>query len=124
MTFPIFNDERGNLLPIEFKDLPFIPVRAFVVSGVPVRTWRGNHAHYRTSQLLICLSGTIEYHLDHGRTEVAGTLGPGDSVLVKPMTWDKQQFMSEDAYLLVLCNTTYDRLDYIEDYHVFMRLVV
>ena len=33
--FKQFLDERGSLVPIEFSSLPFVPMRVFVVSGVP-----------------------------------------------------------------------------------------
>ena len=52
-----FTDERGNLLPIEFSQLDFDPKRIFVVNDVPVGDVRGNHAHYKTKQYLICTKG-------------------------------------------------------------------
>lgn len=120
-SFPIFRDERGYLLPMEFKTLPFTPVRAFTVTEVPAGVWRGGHAHHTTEQLLVCIRGTIEYALDTGRSEMSGLLLPGEQILVPKMVWDKQRFISEDTVLLVLCSTPYDQADYITDYHVFMK---
>jgi len=63
----IFEDDRGgSLIPFEFKDLPFIPKRIFTVVGVPKDSIRGDHAHYETQQILICIKGEILVSLDYG----------------------------------------------------------
>ena len=61
-----FTDEKGNLLPIEFGQLDFVPKRVFVVNDVPVGCVRGNHAHYKTKQYLICTKGEFNVIMDYG----------------------------------------------------------
>ena len=114
-----FIDKRGALVPMEFKDLPFLPVRAFYVKNVPIGTWRGGHAHKRTSQLLISLCGGIEVSLYDGKEERIFKLFPDEYALVKPMVWDRQKFLTPNATLLVLCDTNYDPDDYITDFDGF-----
>mgnify|MGYP003624786009 FL=1 len=57
----------GNLIPIESElDIPFDIKRVFYVYGVKNQNDRGKHSHYKTKQLLICLSGKIEVMCDDG----------------------------------------------------------
>ena len=49
--------EDGLLVPIE--DVPFEIKRIFYVSGVQSQNPRGKHAHYKTCQILFCLTGSI-----------------------------------------------------------------
>ena len=52
-------DARGSLSVGEVPDeLPFVPVRYFIVYDVPSLELRGEHAHKRCEQFLICLHGS------------------------------------------------------------------
>ena len=54
-------NKKGVLCPIEAKtDVPFDINRVFYVYGVGDREKRGKHAHFKTKQVLICLSGKVE----------------------------------------------------------------
>ncbi len=56
--FPLVKDLRGDLTVGEFlHDIPFIPKRYFMVFGVPSAKTRGEHAHRRCEQFLICVRG-------------------------------------------------------------------
>ena len=61
-----FDDRRGSLLPFEFNNLDFESKRIFIVNQVPTGEIRGNHSHYKTKQLLICLNGKCEVICDDG----------------------------------------------------------
>lgn len=113
--FEILKDKRGSLLPIEFNTLPFSPVRVFSVFDVPINTIRGNHAHLKTVQLLICLRGIVDVGLDDGTEEVVHRLSPGKSILIDKMIWDWQKFITGSDEILVFCSTPYDKFDYIND---------
>lgn len=122
--FNIFTDlEGGDLLPVEFFDLPFIPKRVFTVSGVPQNSIRGNHAHYETEQLLICVNGQILAGTDDGNKKQEIILNKGDSILVKKLVWDWQKFLTNNDFLLVLSSTHYDKKDYIEEIEKFYQIV-
>jgi UDP-2-acetamido-3-amino-2,3-dideoxy-glucuronate N-acetyltransferase len=113
-------DDRGSLLPIEFKNLPFTPQRIFFVTNVPVDTVRGGHAHYITKQFLICIKGQIEVTLYDGTFWTRKVLNQNESILIPELIWDTQKFLTEGAELLVFCSTEFNTEDYIFDFNKFM----
>lgn len=108
-----FSNELGSLFPIEFVDLPFKPVRIFWTVKVPKGSVRGNHAHYKTKQLLICIQGKIEVNLYDGINYHKHVINPGETVFVDNFIWDSQKYLTGDDILIVLCSTNYDENDYI-----------
>jgi dTDP-4-dehydrorhamnose 3,5-epimerase-like enzyme len=120
--FKPFLDDRGSLIPIEFNSLPFIPIRAFVVSDVPKNTIRGGHSHYITKQYLLCLEGQIEVILHDGIDEIRIILEKNEGVLVPELIWDSQKFLIEKSQLVVFCSTNYDHDDYIFDFNKFIKI--
>jgi serine acetyltransferase/dTDP-4-dehydrorhamnose 3,5-epimerase-like enzyme len=123
--FPVIPDLRGNLSVGEFdRQIPFKPLRYFLVFGVPSRELRGEHAHRQCHQFLICLRGSCAVVADDGvhRVEVALD-SPDRGLYLPPMTWGIQYKYSADAMLLVFASDYYDRDDYIRDYAEFTALV-
>lgn len=116
-----FSDERGVLVPLEFNNLPFIPKRAFYVYDVPKDTWRGEHAHYKTEQFLICLKGKIHVRLESKKGIEEITLNESDTCFIDKMVWDSQKFLVEDSVLLVICSTNFDKSDYIFDKNIILK---
>ncbi len=57
IPFPVFEDERGRLVPVEFTDLPFAPQRVFVVTAAPLGSRRGDHLSTCT-ELLVLVAGS------------------------------------------------------------------
>tara|TARA_E500000318_G_C3531266_1_gene200620 strand:- start:24 stop:401 length:378 start_codon:yes stop_codon:yes gene_type:complete len=116
----IFEDERGSLLPINLKEIPFDVKRVFTVYNVPKDTVRGDHAHYKTKQYLICVKGMIKVILESGEKETTETiLKKGDSIFIDKLVWDSQQFLTDDDVMLVFANTEYNFEDYILDKNKF-----
>lgn len=116
------SDLRGSLLATEFTHLPFTPRRFFTVYGVPSRDVRGQHAHRRCEQFLVCLAGQVTCLLDDGSERRVVTLAqPGDSLYMPAMTWGAQYHYSSDAVLGVLASLPYDPDDYIHDYETFRQ---
>ena len=117
--------EDGVLVPIEFKkDIPFEVNRLFYVFGVPSEQPRGQHAHYKTKQILTCLNGTIECICKDG---FGGKINfqlndPTKGVYIPEMIWDEQVYKSNQSFLLSICSTSYDPNDYINDYEEFKKL--
>lgn len=118
-----FKDSRGDLLPLNFSNLPFTPKRIFMVTQVPKNVKRGDHAHYTTKQLLVCLKGVIEVELFDGVRSFESTLEEGDSLYVPEMVWDSQVFKTGEDILMVLASTDYDPSDYITDMGKFKGIV-
>ncbi len=120
--FNKFEDDRGTLYPINFTELPFNPKRLFYVKDVPINTIRGDHAHYLTKQLLICLNGKIMVNLFDGRDEIEYTIKSGEYIFVDKMIWDYQKFLTNDDILLVICSTEFEKDDYIKDKDKFIKM--
>jgi acetyltransferase-like isoleucine patch superfamily enzyme/dTDP-4-dehydrorhamnose 3,5-epimerase-like enzyme len=119
---PTVEDLRGNLSAREVgRDLPFTPVRCFAVFDVPSKEVRGEHAHRRCEQFLVCLRGSMAVVCDDGERRQELTLdSPEIGLYLPPMVWATQYRYSRDAVLLVLASDTYDPDDYIRDYDQFL----
>jgi len=115
-------DNKGALTFVEFKDIPFTPKRMFYIKDVPTGTIRGNHAHYKDEQFLICVKGLIRVEINTGKTKIFKTLYPGESIYVKKLQWDTQEYLEIDSILLVLCKENYSKEDYITDFILFKEL--
>lgn len=117
-------DEDGNLVPLESShDVPFAIKRIFYVYGVRDSNTRGCHAHYKTKQLLICISGKIEVICKDGvKTKKFLLESPQQALYVPEMIWDEQIYRTENSILLSLCNTRYNPADYIHDFQEFEKI--
>ena len=122
---PLIEDIRGSLSFAEIDgQLPFTPLRYFLVFNVPNKEVRGEHAHRTLHQFLVCIKGSCSIALDDGglREEIlldTPTLG----LHIPPMIWSVQYKYSADAVLLVLASDIYQADDYIRDYDEFRALI-
>lgn len=123
---PRFNDMRGSLSVGDFRaDLPFVPQRYFSVFDVPSQETRGEHAHRRCHQFLICVHGSVRVLADDGTRREDFTLdSPSLGIHLPPMIWGTQYRYSRDAVLLVFASESYDPDEYIRDYSEFMSIVL
>lgn len=122
-TVEAFQDKRGTLIPIEFKELPFIPKRIFLINDVPINCIRGGHAHYKTKQYICCINGLVEVILHDGSEEKTYSLKKMEAILVPELIWDAQKFLTHNSELLVICSTEFDINDYITDFNLFKNLI-
>jgi acetyltransferase-like isoleucine patch superfamily enzyme/dTDP-4-dehydrorhamnose 3,5-epimerase-like enzyme len=118
-------DLRGDLSVGEFeREIPFAPKRYFLVFDVPSEKTRGQHAHKRCHQFLICVKGTCAVVADDGQQRQEFVLdSPATGLYLPPMTWGTQYKYSADAILLVFASDYYEADDYIRDYSDFIKLV-
>ena len=123
--FPVISDLRGGLTFGEFeRDIPFTPLRYFMVTDVPNREIRGEHAHRVCHQFLICVRGSCAVVADDGQRRVEVMLdAPSRGLYLPPMTWGVQYKYSADAVLLVFASHHYEAADYIRDYDEFLVAV-
>lgn len=121
LRIPSFRDLRGDLAALEFeRELPFLPRRQFVVSGVTSGRVRGEHAHRECVQFLMCVSGSMDVLVDDGGRRASVRLErPDIGLLIPPRIWAAQYNFTADAVLIVLASHPYDADDYIRDYDVF-----
>jgi len=124
-TFRSVPDMRGELSVGEFeKEIPFKPLRYFLVFNVPTTETRGEHAHRKCHQFLIAVKGTVHVVADDGKNREEFVLERNNQGLYLPtMTWGIQYHYSSDAVLLVFASEYYDGSDYIRDYSEFMKLI-
>jgi dTDP-4-dehydrorhamnose 3,5-epimerase-like enzyme len=97
--------------------------RVFAVSASQGEV-RGKHAHRECSQILICVAGKIlvtcqdgskrsEYLLNNMKT----------ALLIPPGIWATQEYLTNDALLIVLCDRDYEPEDYIRDYCEYQKII-
>lgn len=118
-------DMRGDLSVGEFpKDIPFQPQRYFLVFNVPSDKTRGEHAHFKCHQFLICVKGSCSVVADDGisRREILLD-SPDKGVYLPPLTWGIQYKYSSDAVLLVFASHLYEADDYIRNYAEFLKII-
>lgn len=122
---PLVPDMRGNLSVAEYeKQIPFIPKRCFWVFDVPSREVRGEHAHKKLHQYLICVKGSVSVVLDDGLNKAEVVLDkPNLGLHIPPRVWGIQYKYSTDAVLLVLASEAYDAEDYLRDYTGFISFI-
>lgn len=121
---PSYIDAKGVLSFFEYtSELKFTSRRVFWITNVASGTERGNHAHYTTKQILICIRGRIKVKLHDGTNEISFFIKENDYVVVPEMIWDSQIFYSTNDILLVLANTDYSQKDYITDFETFKKLL-
>jgi UDP-2-acetamido-3-amino-2,3-dideoxy-glucuronate N-acetyltransferase len=123
IDLPNIGDPRGNLTAGEFgRSIPFEAKRYFVVYQVPLVKIRGEHAHRKCHQFLICVRGRMMVSADDGTERKEHLLDrPDRGLYLPPMIWGTQFDYSPDATLLVFASEYYDADDYIRDYRDFLK---
>jgi UDP-2-acetamido-3-amino-2,3-dideoxy-glucuronate N-acetyltransferase len=125
LSFDMIEDLRGKLsFGQTGAPLPF-PVRRYLAQfDVPSKEVRGEHAHRRLQQVLVCLRGSLDVMVDDGRQRAIVPLsGPEHGLYVPALVWTSHYNYSPDALLLVLASDEYDAADYVRDYDEFLKLV-
>lgn len=123
VDLPSVADLRGALSFAQVNDhLPFVPKRYFIVYDVPSKNVRGEHAHRRLNQFLVCIKGSCAVVVDDGENRSEVLLDrPTRGLHVPPLVWATEYKYTPDAVLLVLADDEYDADDYIRDYEDFQN---
>lgn len=124
---PQFEDLRGSLAVIEIaRDLQLPAMeRIFFVHSVPNQHVRGEHAHRRCHQVLLCTHGSVSVLVDNGSRRATVRLDdPNHALHVPPRVWASQFAFSPDAVLTVLASHAYEESDYIRTYEEFTRFIL
>lgn len=122
---PVIPDMRGSLSFAEVGQyLPFEVKRYFLVFDVPSREIRGEHAHKKLHQFLVCVKGSCSVVVDDGKVREEYQLdSPGVGIHIPPMVWGVQYKYSQDAVLMVLASDVYEPDGYIRNYDEYLELV-
>ena len=115
-----FNDfPDGNLvIGEEKKSVPF-PIKRFyfINSLFNKKAIRGLHAHKKLQQIILCINGSFELHLDDGQTKQKILMNdPYTGVYLRAAVWRVMKKFSSDCVILVVASDYYRESDYIRDY--------
>lgn len=122
-----FNDPRGLLSILDFEMTPFKPKHSFYITSAPKGTMRGNHAHKKTEQFLICMQGEIAVTINDGKREKVFTLKQQQAIYMPPLFWCKQVYLTGNDIALVYCSKPFEKEDYLndyEDYQIYLEKVL
>lgn len=124
IEFPVFGDDRGNLVALESnRQIPFVVNRVYYIYGADPAVARGFHAHKTLQQLAICVSGSCRIVMDNGTDKAEVTLSsPEVGLVIAPMQWHEMYDFSSDCVFMVLASAHYDESDYIRNYDEFVKL--
>jgi hypothetical protein len=112
---PSHTDDRGELIPIHFDQMPFTPCRSFVIANVPAGTVRGRHSHRIGTQMLMCLHGSIEILMRHQDEHATLILEPlSVSLVFGAGVCCQQKYLVEGSVLLGFSSEPYDSQLYVE----------
>ena len=117
-------DKRGSLIALESQnEIPFQIKRVFYIYDNKMNLSRGQHAHFKTKQLLIALKGSCSVELDNGKDKTVYNLEtPNIGLLQNQLIWGNIYSFTKDCILLVLADQKYDKSDYITDYNEFIKV--
>jgi dTDP-4-dehydrorhamnose 3,5-epimerase-like enzyme len=123
IDLPYHDRDDGELVVIEVgAQVPFAIERVFTITAPPGAK-RGNHAHRRCAQFLVCVCGVVDIHCDDAREHRVFTLDHGNQALLVPrMIWNTINFRKADSAIIVLCDRRYEPDDYIRDYAEFTSM--
>lgn len=111
---PVFTKPDSQLVVAEAeKQLPISIGRVFAVRAER-DTVRGNHAHRRCTQVLVCLHGRVSVRCDDGNSSrIVELERPNAALLIPPSIWAEQTYLDSPTVLLVLCDRPFEEEDYI-----------
>lgn len=124
--FKLKSIERNGILVSLEEDfnIPFDVRRIFYTYDVPSEECRGNHAYYKTRQVLICICGSVEIKCFDGINEFRYKLdNPSKDLYIDPKVWRSTYNHTENCVLLDLSSHEYDEDDYIRSYDEFLEVV-
>jgi len=125
MKFKVLGDSRGQLIALEEnREIPFDFKRVFYIYGTQKGVPRGQHSHYETKQLLVCVNGSCKVSLDDGKEKKIYVLDkPEIGLYQEKLIWGEMFDFSSDCVLMVLADGFYDEKDYIRDYDTFLKVI-
>lgn len=113
--------DNGELVVIEQGKAMLFPVLRVFTVRAGAGAIRGQHAHKRCAQFLVCVHGAIDVECDDGSTKTTHHLDAGHvGLLVPPGIWASETYVTAGAVLSVLCDRHYEADDYLRDYHAFL----
>jgi dTDP-4-dehydrorhamnose 3,5-epimerase-like enzyme len=122
--FPSITDtsRQGVLRVFESVNVPFAIKRVFSVLNSEVGTTRGKHAHKKCNQLICCVAGRVKLVCDDGITKEEYVMTPmSQGFLIPAGVWAEQECLDSSSVIIVFCDQSYEKYDYIHDYDDFLE---
>ncbi len=113
--------ELGYISVAQYEDLvPFEIKRVYWTYFTPNHIIRGNHAHKQLQQVIVAVSGIIDFTLEDAEGNKFEYVldNPNKGIFIPEGYWRTIRF-SHSAVLLCLASENYDENDYIRDYSAF-----
>lgn len=111
----------GSLFVVEGANLPFEIKRTFIVKARKGEV-RGEHAHWRCSQMLLAVNGRVQLKVFDGvewHEFLLENLEQG--IVIPPLHWAVQRYLDDNSILLVHCDREFDENEYIRVFDDFRR---
>lgn len=109
-----FTDERGSLIALEDRALPFKIKRVFYIYDTKENVSRGKHRHKATIQAMICLNGSCSVYNNNGNEEETFILdSPNKCLILEQKDWHSMTNFSDSCVIQVLASEYYNPDDYI-----------
>ena len=124
IDFPKRGESSIGYISVTSNDkLPFKLERLFWTYYTPESIVRGRHAHHKTEQILIAVTGRIIVTTDDGKGIIKNFVldTPDKGVYIPPNVWHTMQY-SHTSIQMVLASTLFDESDYIRDYETFKKI--
>ena len=104
--------------------LPFEIRKVLFMSDIGTGDVRGNHAHFETEEILVCLRGACTVDLDDGlgRRESVRLDRRDRALLLFPHVWRVVREFAPGTELLAVAGHAYDERDYIRERARFEEL--
>lgn len=103
-----------------FDQVPFTMARIFTLTA-PRGARRGEHAHRRCTQFMLCVHGAVDVLCDDSRDQDVFTLDHNNlALLVPPTIWNTVIFKEEHSVVMVLCDRPFEEADYLREYDEFV----
>lgn len=99
----------GSWILLDTADFPFEVKRVFYLVDVGTGSTRGNHAYYKSEQVLICVHGSAKVRCDGHVYELND---PSIGLYLAPDVWREACDFSEGAVLLAVSSEPFCEWDY------------
>ncbi|MBP8016639.1 FdtA/QdtA family cupin domain-containing protein [Candidatus Gracilibacteria bacterium] len=126
IEIPKKSDKGGNLSFMESNvHIPFDVKRVYYIYDLnDDGNQRGDHAHYKTKQVLFCISGSVKIGFDDGKEQKEFVLDKSNvGIYIPPMIWHYMKDFSPGCIILVVASENYEEVDYIRNYENFINLI-
>jgi len=120
LELPRFARADGEIVVAQATQVPFAIARMFTLTASKGAV-RGEHAHRRCIQFMLCVHGAVEVICDDSRDRKTFILDRSNiAVYVPPTIWNRVVFKQDKSVVTVLCDQPFEEADYIREYPDFM----